>query len=131
MQRLFSSFANGAPGVGLLLLRIAAAAVLLSEATLGLTRAGLPAQHIEQGLAGTLGLLLFAGLWTPVVAVMVAIAAVAQLLARGQSWQWLLLALIGAALALLGPGAWSIDARLFGRKRVDISEVSGRSPPLE
>ncbi|HEX8765158.1 MAG TPA: hypothetical protein VF740_08355 [Candidatus Acidoferrum sp.] len=32
----------------------------------------------------------------------------------------LLLAVLGASLAMLGPGAWSVDARLFGRKRIDI-----------
>jgi len=31
-----------------------------------------------------------------------------------------MLAALGAALAMVGPGAWSIDARLFGRKRIDI-----------
>jgi putative oxidoreductase len=30
------------------------------------------------------------------------------------------LAVIGLSLAMLGPGSWSIDARLFGRKRIDL-----------
>jgi hypothetical protein len=34
-----------------------------------------------------------------------------------------LLAAIGLCLALLGPGAWSIDARLFGRRRVEIKQL--------
>jgi hypothetical protein len=34
----------------------------------------------------------------------------------------LVLAASGAALAMLGPGVRSIDARLFGRKRIDIRE---------
>jgi hypothetical protein len=34
----------------------------------------------------------------------------------------ILLAVVGAALAMLGPGVTSIDARLFGRKRIDIPE---------
>jgi len=33
------------------------------------------------------------------------------------------LAALGAALAMLGPGVRSIDARLFGRKRIDIREL--------
>jgi hypothetical protein len=32
----------------------------------------------------------------------------------------ILLATIGVALAWLGPGVWSIDARLFGWKRIDV-----------
>jgi putative oxidoreductase len=31
-------------------------------------------------------------------------------------WMLLMLAVFGATLAMIGPGAWSIDARLFGRK---------------
>jgi hypothetical protein len=30
----------------------------------------------------------------------------------------ILLAAVGVALAMLGPGAWSIDALLFGRRRM-------------
>jgi uncharacterized membrane protein YphA (DoxX/SURF4 family) len=32
----------------------------------------------------------------------------------------ILLATLGTAVALLGPGAWSVDARLFGWKRINI-----------
>jgi putative oxidoreductase len=38
-------------------------------------------------------------------------------------WIPVILAALGAALAMVGPGAWSVDARLFGRKRIDIPEV--------
>jgi putative oxidoreductase len=34
----------------------------------------------------------------------------------------IMLATLGATLAMIGPGAWSIDARLFGRKHIEISE---------
>jgi putative oxidoreductase len=34
-------------------------------------------------------------------------------------WIYVLLGTLGAALAMLGPGAWSVDARLFGWKRID------------
>jgi uncharacterized membrane protein YphA (DoxX/SURF4 family) len=35
-------------------------------------------------------------------------------------WKHILLGALGIALAMLGPGAWSVDARLFGRKRIQI-----------
>jgi hypothetical protein len=34
----------------------------------------------------------------------------------------IMLATVGATLAMIGPGAWSIDARLFGRKHIEISD---------
>ena len=35
-------------------------------------------------------------------------------------WLSVLLAGLGAALALLGPGVWSVDARRYGWKRIEI-----------
>jgi putative oxidoreductase len=32
------------------------------------------------------------------------------------------LATLGATLAMIGPGAWSIDAHLFGRKHFEIRQ---------
>lgn len=43
-------------------------------------------------------------------------------MAKGDPWTHLLLAALGAGLAMLGPGAWSVDSRLFGRKRLDIRD---------
>jgi hypothetical protein len=40
----------------------------------------------------------------------------------GDPWILIIQAVLGGALAMVGPGAWSIDARLFGRKRIDITE---------
>jgi hypothetical protein len=44
-----------------------------------------------------------------------------MLMLPGDKWVWLLLGTAGAALAMLGPGLWSIDARLFGWKRIETS----------
>jgi hypothetical protein len=41
----------------------------------------------------------------------------------GDPWILIIQAVLGGALAMVGPGAWSIDARLFGRKRIDIPEL--------
>src|SRR5262245_59233055 len=69
------------------------------------------------------GLCIIAGLWTPVVGLLVAaLEAWSAFALPGDPWVHILLGTLGGALALLGPGAWSIDARLFGWKRIDIGE---------
>jgi uncharacterized membrane protein YphA (DoxX/SURF4 family) len=66
------------------------------------------------------GTLLIAGLWTPVVGIFVALIEVwKMIMLPGDKWVWLLIGTAGAALAMLGPGLWSIDARLFGWKRIE------------
>lgn len=76
--------------------------------------------HVLEAGAGTL---LLAGLWTPIAGTFVAILAVWQAVSHpGDPWHCIMLGTLGAALALLGPGAWSADAHLFGWKRIDIRD---------
>ena len=66
------------------------------------------------------GLLLIAGLWTPIVGTSIALIEIWKILTvPGDKWVWLLLGTAAAALAMLGPGFCSIDARLFGWKRIE------------
>jgi uncharacterized membrane protein YphA (DoxX/SURF4 family) len=78
---------------------------------------------ILQVLAAGAGILLLAGLWTPIAGALVAVIELWSTLSRaGDPWIHILLGTLGAGLALLGPGAWSVDARLFGWKRIDIRD---------
>jgi hypothetical protein len=66
------------------------------------------------------GILLIAGLWTPIAGISIALIETWKMFALpGDKWVWLLLGTAGAALAMLGPGLFSIDARLFGWKRIE------------
>lgn len=128
MHRLYSTFASGLPGIGLLIMRLVAGAVLVfrgSQGLLGELSIGPPAIHIVRIL---LSPMLVAGLWTPVTGVAIAILEIGMLVARaGDPWVHVLLMTLGIALSLLGPGAWSVDAWLFGWRRIDIRERPGRS----
>ena len=80
-------------------------------------------------LAG--GILLIIGLWTPIVGTSIALIEIWKMLTlSGDKWVWLLLGTAGVALAMLGPGLFSIDARLFGWKRIEAPprKSSSNSP---
>ena len=121
MQRLFSTFPQGPPGVGLVLLRAAVAFPLVQPAIVGLLNASPPA---PLGLlAAGAALLVLVGLWTPVAGVLVAVAELGLALSHpDERWAFVHFGTLGAALAMLGPGGWSVDARLFGRKHIPIPE---------
>jgi putative oxidoreductase len=77
------------------------------------------------------GMLVIAGLWTPIAGTSIALIEIWKMLTlTGDKWVWLLLGTAGAALAMLGPGLWSIDARLFGWKRIEAPprKSSSNSP---
>lgn len=72
------------------------------------------------------GVLLIAGLWTPIAGTAIALFELVNVTALGgDPWTSFIRGTIGVALALLGPGAWSVDAWLFGWKRIDIGGRRG------
>jgi uncharacterized membrane protein YphA (DoxX/SURF4 family) len=65
-------------------------------------------------------IMLLIGLFTPVVGTLLAIIELWLAIARiGDPWISVILATFGGTAAMIGPGAWSIDARLFGRKHLE------------
>ncbi len=121
MQRLFSTFPQGPPGFGLALLRLAVAIPLVQQAIGGPLHAS-PPSPLALVLAGA-AVLLLVGLWTPVAGVLVAVAELGLALSHpAERWAFVHLGTLGVALAMLGPGGWSVDARLFGRKQIEIPQ---------
>jgi putative oxidoreductase len=125
MQRLFSTFPNGWPGFGLLLLRLGVGIALISCGIGGFFAASGLIAVAPYSIEAVGGILLIVGLWTPVVGALIALDELWIALSLyfshpdGQ-WTHVFLAVLTAGVAMLGPGAWSIDARLFGRKRFDL-----------
>jgi uncharacterized membrane protein YphA (DoxX/SURF4 family) len=123
VQRLFSTFPGGLPGSGLVLLRAAAAIPLVQQGIAGLLTASSPAVVILQLVAMGAAVLLLVGLWTPVAGVLIAVTELGLAFSHPTDpWTYLHLGVLGAALAMLGPGGWSVDARLFGRKHIQIPQ---------
>jgi putative oxidoreductase len=77
------------------------------------------------------GILLIVGLWTPIVGTSIAVIEIWNILTlAGDKSVWLLLGTAGAALAMLGPGLWSVDAHLFGWRRVEAPPRKASSNSL-
>jgi uncharacterized membrane protein YphA (DoxX/SURF4 family) len=125
LQRLFSTFPDGWPGFGLLLLRFGAGIALISFGIMDISGPSESIAMVRDLFAAAGGIFLLAGLLTPVAGALIAIdqlwiAFSVYASPRDGQWIHILLAVLTAAVAMLGPGAWSIDARRFGRQRFDL-----------
>ena len=119
MQRLFSTFAEGWPGFGLLLQRILTSAVLLYFAGTHLLETSSLAPSLPPLMAAV------AGVWTPLAGLAISMAEVWTFLTSvGNPLIAIMLASFGITVAMIGPGAWSIDAQLYGRKHIEPSRHS-------
>jgi uncharacterized membrane protein YphA (DoxX/SURF4 family) len=140
LHRLFSAFPAGLPGVGLLLLRVVVGITLGGHGFLCLLSSDRVTLVVSLSTALLLlsCVLLLIGFLTPILSLFAAFECLAiafswvpfQLLAPFESKLALLpIIAIAAAIALLGPGAFSLDARLFGWKEIVIPPAS--RPPQE
>ena len=130
LQRLFSTFPRGRPGVGLLLLRVAVALIVIIQGALYFVDGdSLSLSTCAVGLILILaGASFLIGFLTPVAGGLVCIGAVSAA-CSGSPPPWslfdalpttILVVIVAAALTLLGPGAMSVDARLFGRREIIV-----------
>jgi uncharacterized membrane protein YphA (DoxX/SURF4 family) len=104
-------------------------------ATAGLANSSETIDFAQDLIAAAGGIFLLAGLWTPLIGTLVGVDEVWIALLhhspqKEHTWIHLFLAILAVSVAMLGPGAFSVDARLFGRKRFDINRNRGRRPSL-
>jgi uncharacterized membrane protein YphA (DoxX/SURF4 family) len=131
LQRLFSTFPGGRPGIGLLILR--ASVGFTASATGASYLSGHSNSALGKWLLGAIliagGVAMAAGFFTPFAALLVGLCFFGVALSWFPTPSWGLdeakLLAVGmivtvVALALLGPGAFSLDGRLFGRREIVI-----------
>jgi len=118
VQRLFSTFADGWPGTGLLLQRFLIGTILLRGAFL---QVGASSHFAPIILPLIASVLLVIGLGTPYIGLLVAAMQV-WLIFSGSAdlWTAIIVCGLGLSLAMIGPGAWSVDAHFFGRKHIEV-----------
>ena len=120
MQRLFSTFPCGLPGAGLFIIR---AAVSIPLVHAGVLTAASPSPLVFELVAAGAAIFLLIGLWTPLAGALIAVTELTLAVSQpAEHRAFVHFAALGAALALLGPGGCSLDARLFGRKQIRIPQ---------
>ena len=117
LQRLFSTFPTGWPGAGLLLLRLCLGIPLILFGV-----ADFFTWHVFAGIGAVF---LIAGMWTPPTGILIAIleSCSAWFLYRSRlpatgCIHFLRVYPLASLCSAQAP--WSVDARLFGRKRFDV-----------
>jgi uncharacterized membrane protein YphA (DoxX/SURF4 family) len=128
MKRLYSSFPNGNAAIGLLLLRVLTAGALLEHihrvvGSLLKTpdSRSMTIDEIFAGCALLAGILIIIGLWTSLAASVALVLGLGAASFGIEPLHSLFFAWLSFTVALVGPGAWSLDARLFGWRQIRFS----------
>lgn len=120
MRSGISGLIRGWESIGLLLMRVACAGVLVGDAVPHINGITAPQSVVYIALLPA-SLAILAGYRTRIAGAGAAALQVSLLtFGQGNAVVHALLATLGAALALMGPGAWSLDARLSGWRRIHI-----------
>jgi uncharacterized membrane protein YphA (DoxX/SURF4 family) len=122
MQRLFGTFPNRGAGLALVVLRLAVALVLVTRVwlcpALGAT--------VLMALSAVAAFLITVGLFTPIASGSAALLSLGFIRFSSEPFMSALMIAILVAVALLGAGAYSVDARLYGRRRLVISSTKDK-----
>ena len=129
---MFSTFPGGSPGFGLLILRTALGITALFRGVLYLSETG--DSSVLDWLAGlliiTVGVFILVGFMTPIISTIVFTGGLLSVIWSLTTTSNTLISIeiyaiaLAAAIVLLGPGAFSLDARLFGRREIIIPKNS-------
>ena len=130
MQKFFSAFPGGWPGLGLLLLRALVGVTLIAQTLtyIGSTRLSILSWLLAAIVLASASCLL-AGFMTPIMAIVIGIGAIVLAFSNifGTNQILINVIVLTTVIALLGPGAFSIDARMFGRREILIPNASRHS----
>jgi putative oxidoreductase len=104
-----------------LLQRVLVAIMLVRFCVIHLTDSPFSISMIPHIIGACAAMLFLVGLWTPFVGTLIAVVELWVALTHlSDPWVSIMLATIGVTSAMLGPGAFSIDAVLFGRRHLDV-----------
>jgi uncharacterized membrane protein YphA (DoxX/SURF4 family) len=121
MQRLFGTFPNRGAGLALVILRLAVSIVLVTRVWL----CPAPGATMLMALSAILAFLITIGLFTPIAAGSAALVSLGSIQFWNEPSMSALTIAILIAVALLGAGAYSVDAKLYGRRRLVINSTRG------
>ena len=126
-MRLFSIYPTGRPGIALLLMRISLALALTQATARGLVMAEPSWTTL---LPWSVAAVMLLGLGTTLVAAAAWLILIVSAMTSERPCDWLHIcaSLDAMAVLLLGPGAISLDARLFGRRRIQLGDDDDRPP---
>jgi uncharacterized membrane protein YphA (DoxX/SURF4 family) len=132
LQRAFSGFPTGYPGLALLLLRLVVGGAASLQAWLLITanHGAVNSSVVVALLAFVVGLALIVGFMTPIASVLLSAGGLLLMVDSSVPGHLLLFEsgvarlefiVMSAALISLGPGALSLDARLYGRREIEVN----------
>jgi uncharacterized membrane protein YphA (DoxX/SURF4 family) len=129
LQRLFSTFPAGFPGFGLLLLRVTLGISVIAQGVIAFSAKENQTfwTFLPIIFAVIFGLTLIIGFLTPLFGVVVFLWNIIFITVpfgfhHTDYYAIFYISMIAVAVTIIGPGAFSLDARMFGRREVIIPD---------